>query len=151
MLIVDVIMLMVDGASNRLEEDGVMDALEAAGVEARICYADTHKAEAEKSRDLFVRTGVRLACYPHPSSEIFYHAAVEGAAKGGGAGAFRGFGPFSLAEFLAMLEENGIRTLPVHMHFGGPFDFEVALMERPAEFAARIRAELDKLPPRANS
>jgi len=140
-----VIFLLPSSVGERLAEDGAISQLASGGLEAEVWWF--HSC-TRKSANRFVQQLIRekpdAVLYPDFQSEVFFWERASQAWFFG----WKDGKPIlsdpatpsriGIAEALDQLEEQGIRTFAIKMHYCGPFDDEISL-HQPGKTCKLIR------------
>ena len=148
-----IIILLPSSAGSRFVEDGLREAAEEWGLFFIYCTFDkcTTEEATEYCESLLKKGNLLCVVFPSFNSEVFcWHGAARD-------WFFFGKNARHLHEspdpdmvggyqFLQMLEKAGnLPLVPIAMHYGGPFDFEITFYGKPEDFIIDILKTIEIL------
>lgn len=147
----ELIILIPESTGCRIDEDGYLQALERAGVKSCVReFSSSLVKTLQKRAKKYQESGVKLVIYPALGGDIFdwYPAEDDFRTKEKGVFAFDEFQCGGIRLFLTLLQEAGIRTLAVDMHYNSPFDdFEATFYGPPDDFVQELLERAPELRP----
>lgn len=148
----ELVILIPNSIGYRFSEDGYFKALNDACITACIDKFEINLASTLKRRaEEYKEDGVKAVVYPSFNCDIFAWGAAELACLPKEEGVFERFEKFQcggIRLFLKFLEEAGVRTLAVDMHYDSPFDdFEATFYSTPEGFVKDLLERAPELEP----